>query len=586
MQLRALLASILLCVAATVLGCSGSTTTSSSSGVTAKIQKEVASDTQTRLVQLYVATFGRAPDAAGMAYWVNQISTGAMTLEQTAKSFFVQPEAQSWYPPTQATGDFIDTVYQNVLNRASDSAGKDYWTTQLNTGAVDKATFVLAIINGALANTSTQGLIDAQLLNNKTEAGLWFATASGSNDVTLATQLISTITADTTSVTTAISTIGTSTPISPTTALASSGVSQDTASSGTNFLVSIESYGSTTGTPTTTIGAQLMDNNGNPVGSFIPVGRTGIATSVAFDGTNYLLIWEDDHNGTLNGNTGWQVYGQFISKAGQLVGAPFAVSSLGIWFDGMKTMTFANGRYLVTYTKLIDPAKGDESTNRYVAGQLLATDGSKVEEEFRISDGNGSEASVGTDGSNFIVAWREDQYDTEVRARIIGSNGTMGTEFSLNASAYRSDNPVAIAFDGTNYLVVWHEEVDTEKWLIYAQKVSITGALVGNPIGIATDSTRHQLASSVACGGEQCLVTWIDMTDNANWNIYGQYLSLDGTLAGSPIVINAESGNQAGGIFYQNGKYMAIISHGVSYFEAIGGLAGSSGIYSALITPP
>ena len=164
MRIRALLASILLCVAATVLGCSGSASTGSSSGLTAKVQKEVASDTQTRLVQLYVATFSRAPDAAGMAYWVNQISTGAMTLEQTAKSFFVQPEAQGWYPPTQATGDFIDTVYQNVLNRTSDSAGKAYWTTQLSSGAVDKATFVLAIINGALANTTTQGLIDAQLV--------------------------------------------------------------------------------------------------------------------------------------------------------------------------------------------------------------------------------------------------------------------------------------------------------------------------------------------------------------------------------------------------------------------------------------
>jgi len=585
MRFRSLLAATLFCVIATILGCSGDSGNGSSSSVTAKVQKEVASDTQTRLVQLYVATFGRAPDTAGMLYWVGQISSGVMTIEQTAKSFFVQPEAQAWYPPTQPIGDFIDTVYQNVLNRASDADGKAYWTTQLNSGAVDKATFVLAIINGALANTSTQGLIDAQLLNNKTEAGLWFATASGSNDVTLATQLISAITTDTTSVTTAITSISASTPLSPTISIASSGISQDIAHSDTNFLVGIESYGSTAGYPTTTIGAQLMDANGSPVGSFISVGRTGIATSVAFDGTNYLLIWEDDGNGTLTGDTGWQVYGQLISKTGQLVGGPFAISSIGIWFDGLKTMTYANGRYLATYTKLINPAMGDESTNRYVAGQLLAIDGSKVGAEFRISDGNGAEASVGTDGNNFIVAWREDQNDTEIRARIIGSDGTMGGEFSLNASAYRSDNPVAIAFDGTNYLVVWNEEVADSKWLVYGQRVSTGGALIGSPFGIATDTNRHQLVSSASCGGNKCLVTWIDMTNSTDWNFYGQYVNLDGTLSGSEIVINAESGNQTGGATYLNGKFIAIISHGVSYYPTLGALSGSDGVYSAFITP-
>jgi len=189
-------------------GCGVSSTTSDS-GTSTKSQRNVSTP-QTSLVQLYVATFGRAPDTAGMVYWEEEINSGRMTLAQIAKSFFVQPEAQAWYPPSQATSDFIDAIYQNVLNRASDADGKAYWTTQLNSGTVDKATFVLAIISGALHNISPQGLIDTQLLNNKTEAGLWFATQSNSNDVTLATQVIAVITSDPASVATARALVSTS----------------------------------------------------------------------------------------------------------------------------------------------------------------------------------------------------------------------------------------------------------------------------------------------------------------------------------------------------------------------------------------
>jgi hypothetical protein len=306
-----------------------------------------------------------------------------------------------------------------------------------------------------------------------------------------------------------------------------------------------------------------------------------VATSAAFDGTNYLLVWEDTLSG--NGQTGWQIYGQFISTTGQMVGVPFAICSTGVWFDGLKAVTYANGRYLVTYTRLINPALGDSSTNRYIAGQLVAPGGSLVGSELRISDGYGAGSSVGTDGSNFIVAWHEDRYDSEIRARIIAITGTMGTEFSVNASSYPSDNPIAITFDGTNYLMVWSEEVISQKWQVYGQRMSTSGILVGSPIAITADNNLDQMATSVACGGSSCLVSWVDRTTTADWNLYGQYLTLDGTLSGGRFVINAEALNQTGGVGYANGSYRAIINSGVVLGES--GFTTFGMIYSAAITP-
>ncbi|WP_367278395.1 DUF4214 domain-containing protein [Sulfurimonas sp.] len=39
--------------------------------------------------KLYVATFNRAPDAAGLSYWVNN---SGLSIEGIAQSFFDQPE--------------------------------------------------------------------------------------------------------------------------------------------------------------------------------------------------------------------------------------------------------------------------------------------------------------------------------------------------------------------------------------------------------------------------------------------------------------------------------------------------------------
>ena len=127
------------------------------------------------VVELYVATFNRAPDSAGLDYWVYD---SGLSLTQIAKSFFVQSETQSKYPSSMSNRDFIAEVYNNLFNREPDSAGWDYWEDSLNAGNVTKDNFILAMINGALGD-------DAVILENKKEVGLSFANA-GLNDIELA----------------------------------------------------------------------------------------------------------------------------------------------------------------------------------------------------------------------------------------------------------------------------------------------------------------------------------------------------------------------------------------------------------------
>ncbi|HBO8092359.1 TPA: DUF4214 domain-containing protein, partial [Pseudomonas aeruginosa] len=152
--------------------------------------------TQSDLAELYTTFFDRAPDAGGLAYWVAQVEGGQITLAQVAENWLnEQPEGMSKFPSGQTDAQFIEAMYNNLLGRAPDTGGSQYWLDQLQSGAVSRDSFALTLINGAKANTSTQGQQDAALVNNKATVGVAFA-AKGLNDLTLASSVVKSVTAD------------------------------------------------------------------------------------------------------------------------------------------------------------------------------------------------------------------------------------------------------------------------------------------------------------------------------------------------------------------------------------------------------
>jgi uncharacterized protein YkwD len=121
--------------------------------------------TQTNVTKLYVATFDRAPDSAGLDYWVN---TSNMPLEDIASSFFDQKETKDLYGEVSDVDSFIVSIYDNLFKRDPDAKGADYWSKELSSGNIKSSEFILAVVNGAKDD-------DKLILDNKTEVGLEFA---------------------------------------------------------------------------------------------------------------------------------------------------------------------------------------------------------------------------------------------------------------------------------------------------------------------------------------------------------------------------------------------------------------------------
>ncbi|MBC3919048.1 DUF4214 domain-containing protein [Undibacterium sp. CY18W] len=110
--------------------------------------------------RLYQAAFDRKPDLAGLGYWINDMSNGS-SLTTVASGFFSSPEFQKLYGKSPSNTTLITNFYQNVLHRAPDKAGFDYWLNSLDTGKISAA--------GALASfcesAENQALVIAAIQN-------------------------------------------------------------------------------------------------------------------------------------------------------------------------------------------------------------------------------------------------------------------------------------------------------------------------------------------------------------------------------------------------------------------------------------
>ncbi len=92
-------------------------------------------------VRLYRAAFLRSPDPSGLSYWV-KAARGGSDFKTIAEVFATSTEFVNRYG-SLTDRQFVDRIYRNVLGRAADRAGADYWVGQLQRGQ-DRGELLLA----------------------------------------------------------------------------------------------------------------------------------------------------------------------------------------------------------------------------------------------------------------------------------------------------------------------------------------------------------------------------------------------------------------------------------------------------------
>ena len=164
-------------------GCFGNGDTSTAASVQAKQLPRSAKSTvvtgyANEVQLLYVAYFGRPADPAGLANFEAALQgdgappdmqslvsayAGNAALRSLVDSFGTSAESTALYG-SGSTTSFVQAIFNNVLSRLPAASGQGFWVNAIDTGSVTRGEAAMSIAAAALTNTTTQGLLDAQLI--------------------------------------------------------------------------------------------------------------------------------------------------------------------------------------------------------------------------------------------------------------------------------------------------------------------------------------------------------------------------------------------------------------------------------------
>ena len=153
-----------------------------------KTTATTASDYQDVVQDLYIAYFGRPADPNGLAnFEAALLAAGAPPdLEDLAQSYATNAGVKALVDSFEtsaesvalygggSTTSFVQTVFQNVLGRQPVATGLDFWINAISSGQLTQGDAALAIMAGGTTNTTSQGLLDAQLIENRIAAASYF----------------------------------------------------------------------------------------------------------------------------------------------------------------------------------------------------------------------------------------------------------------------------------------------------------------------------------------------------------------------------------------------------------------------------
>jgi hypothetical protein len=106
------------------------------------------------IARMYDAVLDRGADANGAKFWWDAYDSGHASLKDIAQSFVGSAEFQAANSRI-TNADFVTLMYQNMLQRAPDQTGHDFWTHALDSGSATKADLVVQFASAAESQAHT-----------------------------------------------------------------------------------------------------------------------------------------------------------------------------------------------------------------------------------------------------------------------------------------------------------------------------------------------------------------------------------------------------------------------------------------------
>jgi MYXO-CTERM domain-containing protein len=257
----------------------------------------------------------------------------------------------------------------------------------------------------------------------------------------------------------------------------------------------------------------------------------GRAPAVAFDGQNFLVVY-GDHQGTpTNSNLTATISATRVTPAGVVLDRPGNI--VGFAQGPTPVVAFGAGGYLVAW---------EDGYSYDIYFRRLGGDGKPLGTATRANANDlydEHDASVAFDGTNFVVTFRTSRNQIlAARFSPTGAQLDATPKVIVDVPASSSDYPVGprLAFDGTNYQLVWYTSGYTK--LLGVRFTPALAVVAGSMATISPAGVYNAISPALAFGNGQHLLAWLEKATSADANYAVRAARLDptGTL-GAPVTV-------------------------------------------------
>jgi|GEM_PF-3033519 len=292
---------------------------------------------------------------------------------------------------------------------------------------------------------------------------------------------------------------------------------------------------------------------------------------VAFDGTNFLVVWLD-----LRKDGYSQIRGCRVNQNGQILDKGGFTISLAEPYEYGPNVIFDGIDYFIAWISRNPKwSQYDVKAARISVGGIVLDSSAIVVADFTSSKrGNPVVASCGT---NILTVWT---YSAGTQSGVYGARvSPQGvvldpTPILISGNYHHPFHPSA-AFDGANYMVIWQDSYspswDTCYKYIRGARISTAGTLIDTiPITFFSyESGSHfpdiehiKLNPCLCFGANNYMLLWnfVDFLGDYNENIYGLRISPAGTvLDANNIPVSCVSGNQISpSLAFDGSEFLAV----------------------------
>lgn len=262
---------------------------------------------------------------------------------------------------------------------------------------------------------------------------------------------------------------------------------------------------------------RLIQADGTPDGGIFRISTHNTISAsfirVAFDGENYLVIWQEGFP-----HQSAEIKGQFVSSQGAMVGNNFVIRPEGVGDQAGQVypdLLFDGTNYLVVWDD-------DRTGNRRIYGLFLDTEGQPVGDDFPISESISADqqlVQVAHNGTNYLAAWgdKRDGSKAGIYGQIFNSDGSLtGENIAISPLAHNEERSwPRVGSNGSQYLVVWDHQTFESK----SQELPLEVQMKNQAAGVNRKN-----------------IIW--------YEVHGRLIHQDGSFASDQMIIGANDYHQ------------------------------------------